>query len=61
MSANTSTTAHSTTLWGDTQAGRSEAFAREKMQQQYDFQGAIERQGVKAASRMMRDEIGRGE
>jgi hypothetical protein len=42
-------------LWADTQAGRAERWTREKMQQRYDFQGAIEFQGLENAARMMRE------
>ena len=39
-----------------TPTGRAEAWVREKMEQRYDFQGAIERQGIKKATQMMREE-----
>ena len=48
-----------TVLWRDTQAGRAERWTREKMEQRFDFQGAIERQGIKNAARNMREETRR--
>lgn len=40
-----------------TQQGRVESWTRQKREQRYDFQGAIERQGIKTACRMMREEM----
>jgi len=59
MTAATPTPTPCPVLWRDTQAGRAEEWVREKMEQRYDFQGAVECQGIKKAARIMRKEIRR--
>lgn len=47
------------TPYDQTHQGRVESWQREKLGQRYgyDFQGAVERQGVKKASAMMREVV----
>lgn len=42
-------------LWRDTQAGRNEAWVKQKVDQRYSFEDAIYSIGIKRAARVMRE------